>query len=144
MSPLLGMLHKVLRCTPGLIAAPTKPRETLVLRWNARSAAGQRLLHVFLFLLKEFSAQSPSQCSVCVLRQQLYPKRRCSGGMPDLLLWNVNTCKAKLSEVKGPRDRLSEQQRAWINALIDAEVDVEVLKVVEPRVGKAPKRRRKW
>ncbi|DBA85769.1 hypothetical protein WJX77_002675 [Trebouxia sp. C0004] len=67
-----------------------------------------------------------------------------AGGMPDLLLWNVNTCKAKLSEVKGPRDRLSEQQRAWINALIDAEVDVEVLKVVEPRQGTAPKRRRKW
>ena len=67
-----------------------------------------------------------------------------SGGMPDLLLWNVSTCKAKLSEVKGPRDRLSEQQRAWINALTDAEVDVEVLKVIEPRVGKAPKRRRKW
>ncbi|KAL0039350.1 hypothetical protein WJX79_004346 [Trebouxia sp. C0005] len=67
-----------------------------------------------------------------------------AGGMPDLLLWNVNTCKAKLSEVKGPRDRLSEQQRAWINALIDAEVDVEVLKVVEPRQGNAPKRRRKW
>ena len=67
-----------------------------------------------------------------------------AGGMPDLLLWNVNTCKAKLSEVKGPRDRLSEQQRAWINALIDAEVDVEVLKVVEPRQGSAPKRRRKW
>lgn len=66
------------------------------------------------------------------------------GGMPDLLLWNINTCKAKLSEVKGPRDRLSEQQRAWINALIDAEVDVEVLKIVEPRQGSAPKRRRKW
>lgn len=73
-------------------------------------------------------------------------KKLCNmtGGMPDLLLWNVDTCKAKLSEVKGPRDRLSEQQRAWINALIDAEVDVEVLKVVEPRQGNPPKRRRKW
>ena len=67
-----------------------------------------------------------------------------AGGMPDLLLWNVNTCKAKLSEVKGPRDRLSEQQRAWINALIDAEVDVEVFIVIEPSQGSAPKRRRKW
>ena len=67
-----------------------------------------------------------------------------AGGMPDLLLWNVQTCRAKLSEVKGPRDRLSDQQRAWINALIDAEVDVEVLKVVEPRQGNVPKRRKKW
>ena len=68
--------------------------------------------------------------------------------MPDLLLWNVNTCKAKLSEVKGPRDRLSEHQRAWINALIDAEVDAEVLKVqlVEPHLmiqGTARKGQRK-
>ena len=67
-----------------------------------------------------------------------------AGRMPDLLLWNVHTCRAKLSEVKGPRDRLSDQQRAWINALIDAEVDVEVLKVVEPRQGNVPKRRKKW
>lgn len=38
---------------------------------------------------------------------------------------------AKLVEVKGPRDRLSEQQRAWIGALQAAGIAVEVCKVVE-------------
>ena len=66
-----------------------------------------------------------------------------AGGMPDLLLWKPAEQVAKLSEVKGPRDRLSEQQRAWIAALTSAGLHVEVLKVVEPKgPGKAPLRRR--
>jgi len=55
------------------------------------------------------------------------------GGMPDLLLWHPEKQEAKLVEVKGPRDRLSDQQRAWIAALEDAGLAVEVLKVVEPK-----------
>ena len=58
--------------------------------------------------------------------------------MPDLLLWRPSDRRAKLSEVKGPRDRLSEQQRAWAAALSDAGLEVEVLKVVES----LPKKRR--
>jgi Fanconi-associated nuclease 1 len=38
---------------------------------------------------------------------------------------------AKLVEVKGPRDRLSEQQRAWIVILLNAGLSVEVCKVLE-------------
>jgi Fanconi-associated nuclease 1 len=59
----------------------------------------------------------------------------CAGGMPDLLLWrNAPGAPpaARLAEVKGPRDRLSDQQRAWIAALSRAGLEVEVLKVVEP------------
>ena len=59
-----------------------------------------------------------------------------AGGMPDLLLWHPDRRAAKLSEVKGPRDHLSMQQRAWLNALSAAGIDVEVLKVVEPVAGK--------
>jgi len=33
------------------------------------------------------------------------------------------------AQVKGPRDRLSEQQRAWLAALAAAGLQVEVLKV---------------
>ncbi len=62
-----------------------------------------------------------------------------TGGMPDLLLWRPADRRAKLSEVKGPRDRLSEQQRAWTAALAAAGLEVEVLKVVEA----LPKRRRR-
>lgn len=37
-----------------------------------------------------------------------------AGGLPDLLLWRPSDCSAKLVEVKGPRDRLSHQQRFWL------------------------------
>lgn len=51
---------------------------------------------------------------------------RVAGGMPDLFLWNAKRKEAKLSEVKGPRDRLSEQQRAWAGALAAGGLHVEV------------------
>jgi hypothetical protein len=41
---------------------------------------------------------------------------------------------AKLVEVKGPRDRLSEQQRAWVWILMNSGLTVEVLKVLEKPV----------
>jgi len=56
--------------------------------------------------------------------------------MPDLFLWNASRQDAKLSEVKGPRDTLSDKQRAWISFIQDAGVKVEVLKVKEPRSSK--------
>lgn len=52
--------------------------------------------------------------------------------MPDLLLWHAGRRQAKLAEVKGPRDRLSDQQRAWMAALTRAGLRAEVLKVKEP------------
>lgn len=63
-----------------------------------------------------------------------------SGGMPDLLLWRTDDCSAKLSEIKGPRDRLSDQQRAWAVALNSAGLQVEVCKVIEPKA--VPQRRK--
>ena len=57
--------------------------------------------------------------------------------MPDLLLWNNERKALMLSEVKGPRDTLSMQQLAWLAALSDAGIRVEVLKVKEPaKLGK--------
>ncbi|CAL9118892.1 unnamed protein product [Musa textilis] len=59
--------------------------------------------------------------------------RSWSSGMPDLLLWRFHGDKgegeAKLVEVKGPTDRLSEQQRAWLLTLVDCGFDTEVCKV---------------
>ncbi|GJN29527.1 hypothetical protein PR202_gb17755 [Eleusine coracana subsp. coracana] len=59
--------------------------------------------------------------------------RSWSSGIPDLLLWRFlderGGGEAKLVEVKGPRDQLSEQQRAWILVLMDFGFDVEVCKV---------------
>ncbi|WOL02516.1 fanconi-associated nuclease [Canna indica] len=59
--------------------------------------------------------------------------RSWSSGMPDLLLWRFlgdrGEGEAKLVEVKGQNDRLSEQQRAWMLILIDCGFDAEVCKV---------------
>ena len=63
-----------------------------------------------------------AQPGCCRYRQDLASP----GGMPDLLLWRPATQDAKLSEVKGPRDSLSNQQRAWIAALLAAGLDCEV------------------
>nr|CAD1836469.1 unnamed protein product [Ananas comosus var. bracteatus] len=81
------------------------------------------------------------RCLASLCRHLALDYRNWSSGMPDLLLWRFlgdNTNKtgggggggeAKLVEVKGPRDRLSEQQRAWMLLLMDCSFDAEVCKV---------------
>ncbi|KAG8371498.1 hypothetical protein BUALT_Bualt13G0093900 [Buddleja alternifolia] len=71
-------------------------------------------------------------CLASILRHLAQDYRSWSSGMPDLLLWRLHDCyrgEAKLVEVKGPRDRLSEQQRAWLLLLMDSGFSVEVCKV---------------
>ena len=41
-----------------------------------------------------------------------------------LPLLSTQDGQAKLSEIKGPRDRLSDSQRAWMHALTDVDVQV--------------------
>jgi Fanconi-associated nuclease 1 len=77
-------------------------------------------------------------CHTCLAGPPATP----AGGMPDLLLWRPAKRDAKLAEVKGPRDRLSSQQTAWMHALNDAGLRAEVLKVVEPsQAGKRARRK---
>lgn len=65
-------------------------------------------------------------------RQISFTPRCIPGGLPDLLLWRLSPQKeARIVEVKGPTDRLSEQQRAWIACMAAAGMQVEVCKVVE-------------
>lgn len=64
-----------------------------------------------------------------------------AAGLPDLLLWNPtrgtfffkskhhSSGAALLVEVKGPRDRLSDKQRAWIEQLLTAGLRIEVCHV---------------
>jgi len=79
-----------------------------------------------------------------VLRQLAAGRGGHGGGLPDLVLWRVTEWgadgvpargDARVVEVKGPRDRLSDSQRAWLAALEDAGVDCEVFKVTEPSGG---------
>lgn len=60
-----------------------------------------------------------------------------AGGMPDLVLWRPRDGRAKLSEVKSTRDRLSEQQRAWILAMEEGGIEVEVCRVLEEGADEA-------
>jgi Fanconi-associated nuclease 1 len=88
----------------------------------------------------------PALAAVCRLLAEDHGGWR--GGMPDLLLWRPDADlppgapRARLVEVKGPRDRLSDQQRAWLAALEDAAgLECEVLKVSEPAAGGGGRRR---
>ncbi|CAN1346686.1 Fanconi-associated nuclease 1 homolog [Linum perenne] len=73
----------------------------------------------------------PCLASLCRILAEDY--RSWSSGMPDLLLWRFheegNRGEVKLVEVKGPRDSLSEQQRAWLLLLMDWGFNAEVCKV---------------
>ncbi|KAJ4956534.1 hypothetical protein NE237_013317 [Protea cynaroides] len=71
-------------------------------------------------------------CLASFCRHLAQDYRSWSSGMPDLLLWRFcgeYAGEAKLVEVKGPRDRLSEQQRAWLLLLMDCGFNTEVCKV---------------
>lgn len=73
-------------------------------------------------------------CLASLCRHLAQDYRSWSHGMPDLLLWRFNNGdgfrgEAKLVEVKGPRDRLSEQQRAWMLTLMDYGFNTEICRI---------------
>lgn len=70
-----------------------------------------------------------------VLRLMAEDHAGATGGLPDLLLWRMSDRSAKLVEVKGPRDRLSNRQRFWLAHMADSDIQVEVCKVREPSTG---------
>ncbi|KAF8388570.1 hypothetical protein HHK36_027245 [Tetracentron sinense] len=85
-----------------------------------------------LFDLRAAVTSIGGPCVASLCRHLAQDYRSWSSGMPDLLLWRF--CgdyrgEAKLVEVKGPRDRLSEQQRAWLLLLMDCGFNTEVCKV---------------
>ncbi|KAJ1986354.1 hypothetical protein GGI26_002891 [Coemansia sp. RSA 1358] len=54
-----------------------------------------------------------------------------SSGFPDLCMWNNDTKEVLFAEVKGPRDKLSDSQRDWIDILLTNGIAVEVCLVRE-------------
>ncbi|PLW16859.1 hypothetical protein PCANC_09423 [Puccinia coronata f. sp. avenae] len=55
-----------------------------------------------------------------------------TAGAPDLCLWNLTRRLCKFVEVKGPGDKLSEQQKNWFSLLLKAEgIQVEICSVKE-------------
>lgn len=47
-------------------------------------------------------------------------------GFPDLIVWNYDTKRHKIVEVKGPRDVLSTKQQSWLQYLHHLELNTEV------------------
>ncbi|XP_009592314.1 fanconi-associated nuclease 1 homolog isoform X2 [Nicotiana tomentosiformis] len=109
--------------------------ELLIMSWESHVGTACRGVNWDKHSLSELRAAvtcigGPCLASICRNLAQDY--RSWSSGMPDLLLWRFRDDyrgEAKLVEVKGPRDRLSEQQRAWLLFLIDCGFNVEVCKV---------------
>ncbi|XP_038889850.1 fanconi-associated nuclease 1 homolog isoform X2 [Benincasa hispida] len=109
--------------------------EILITSWESHKGTACNGVHWDRHSLAELRAAvtcigGPCMASLCRHLAQDY--QSWSSGMPDLLLWRFNSeysGEAKLVEVKGPRDRLSEQQRAWLLLLMDCGFITEVCKI---------------
>ncbi|KAF8507335.1 hypothetical protein BU17DRAFT_100596 [Hysterangium stoloniferum] len=89
----------------------------------------------------DFSKQDLLEIVDCIDGKTLVPicqaisedYRHMRGGIPDLLIWNIECTDCKFVEVKSPKDRLQENQRVWIDILLGAEMSVELCHVLEKR-----------
>ena len=109
--------------------------EILITSWESHVGVGCRGVNWDRHSLSELRAAVTcigGRCLASICRHLAQDYRSWSSGMPDLLLWRFYEDykgEAKLVEVKGPRDRLSEQQRAWLLVLMDYGFNVEVCKI---------------
>ncbi|KAM7253151.1 hypothetical protein ACFE04_008730 [Oxalis oulophora] len=109
--------------------------EILIISWESHQGTACKGVNWDRHSLSELRAAVTcigGLCLASLCRNLAQDYRSWSSGMPDLLLWRFHgeyNGEAKLVEVKGPRDRLSEQQRAWLLLLMDCGFNVEVCKV---------------
>ncbi|CAA7048148.1 unnamed protein product [Microthlaspi erraticum] len=110
--------------------------EILIISYEIHRGTACRGVAWERFSLEELRAAVACVGGVCVAslcRYLAQDYRNWCSGMPDLLLWrfkeNGYVGEAKLVEVKSERDRLSEQQRAWLLLLMDSGFSVEICKV---------------
>ncbi|CAI9268649.1 unnamed protein product [Lactuca saligna] len=116
--------------------------EMLITSWELHFGTACRCVNWNRHLLTELRAVvscigGGCLASICGHLAQDY--RSWSSGMPDLLLWRFHSDysgEAKLVEVKGPRDRVSEQQRAWLLFFMDSGFNAEVCRVNPPVTNK--------
>lgn len=110
--------------------------EMLIMSWESHLGTACRGVNWNRFSLSDLRAAVAcigGSCLASLCRYVAQDYRNWSRGMPDLLLWRFHGDyrggEAKLVEVKGPRDQLSEQQRACLLLLMDCGFHVEVCKV---------------
>ena len=75
-----------------------------------------------------------------VCRRLATDLRHSGGGLPDLTLWNADTCTCKLVEVKSPNDRMSEKQLLWADVLLAAGADYHICRVSVSNARRIPVR----
>ena len=109
--------------------------EVLITSWELHEGTACRGVNWGRHSLSELRAAVTcigGPCLAAFCRHLAQDYRSWSSGMPDLVLWRFHgkyKGEAKLVEVKGPRDKLSEQQRAWLLLLMDCGFNAEVCKV---------------
>nr|XP_039253091.1 fanconi-associated nuclease 1-like isoform X2 [Styela clava] len=65
-----------------------------------------------------------------IFRRLAKDLRHTRSGLPDLVVWNPIQKIYKMVEVKGPGDRLSTNQKLWIDELMRLGANIEVCKVI--------------
>ncbi|KAF8048759.1 hypothetical protein N665_2413s0002 [Sinapis alba] len=110
--------------------------EILIISYETHRGTACRGVAWERFSLEELRAAVAcvgGKCVASLCRYLAQDYRSWCSGMPDLLLWrfkeNGYEGEAKLVEVKSEKDRLSEQQRAWLLLLMDSGFIVEICKV---------------
>lgn len=71
----------------------------------------------------------PRPALILILRRLAENYRNSRSGFPDLTLWNPETKRVAVVEVKGPGDRLSTKQRLWLAIFADSGIRAEVCHV---------------
>ncbi|XP_065861538.1 fanconi-associated nuclease 1 homolog isoform X2 [Euphorbia lathyris] len=110
--------------------------EILIMSWELHSGISCRGVNWGRHSLSELRAAVScigGRCLASLCRYLAQDYGSWSRGMPDLLVWRFHEeyrGEAKLVEVKGPKDRLSEQQHACMLLLMDCGFKTEVCKVI--------------
>jgi len=136
-----------------------RSKETFCIGVHWKTYAKKDLLEIAtvrtLFITYRRKADIFFQClgnkplaAICSLFAEDYRGR--SSGAPDLVLWSTRMRKCKFVEVKGPNDKLQENQKMWIDALLGAGAEVDVCRVVDnneaakpsPALGPSKKRKK--
>ncbi|KAI9466069.1 VRR-NUC domain-containing protein [Lactarius psammicola] len=90
--------------------------------------------------LLEIAECFSGEALACLCRVLCEDYAQRGSGVPDLFLWNFSEKHCKFVEVKGPGDKLQENQKLWIDVMQRAEVTVEVCYVEE--LGEPSKKQR--
>lgn len=107
-------------------------REIILTRLVQKQGISCPLIHwpsLTTDLVKSALAIIPAEHLSAIFHHLLLDLRHHRRGLPDLIELNHSNGQYRLIEVKGPRDRLQDHQRLWIQAMLEHDIPVSVLNV---------------